>query len=168
MAADAVDALIAQWREVRPDLTDELPAMATIGRLGRLHQLARAQIESVLAQHGLSIGEFDVLAALRRAGEPYALRPIDLARTLMLSPAGMTSRLDVLEQSGWIERRHDRNDRRSILVELTRRGLELVDAAVTDHIANEQRILEPLTDRQRATLDTILRQLLSGLEAREQ
>ena len=139
--------------------------MATIGRLGRLHHLARVQIESVLAQHGLSIGEFDVLAALRRAGEPYALRPIDLARTLMLSPAGMTSRLDVLEQSGWIERRHDRHDRRSILVELTERGLTVVDTAVTDHLANEHRILSPLSERQRATLDTILRQLLSGLDA---
>jgi DNA-binding MarR family transcriptional regulator len=162
--ADAVDRLIDQWRAVRPDLAEALPAMATIGRIGRLHQLARAQIEAVLGGHGLSIGEFDVLAALRRSGEPYALRPIDLARTLMLSPAGMTSRLDVLEQPGWIGRRHDRIDRRSIIVELTPAGLELVDTAVTAHVANEERILSALSAKQRTNLDAILRQLLASLE----
>lgn len=165
MRPDAVDHLIDQWRAVRPDLADELPAMATIGRLGRLNHLARAQIEAVLGEHGLTIGEFDVLAALRRSGEPYALRPIDLARTLMLSPAGMTSRLDVLEQAGWIERRHDRNDRRSIIVELTSSGLELVDTAVTAHVANEERILSTLTAKQRTNLDAILTQLLASFES---
>ena len=44
-----------------------------------------------MAEHGLSVADFDVLAALRRSGEPHELKPSDLVPHLMLSPAGMTA-----------------------------------------------------------------------------
>src|SRR5690349_2401527 len=113
--------------------------MATIGRLGRLHALAGRSIEDVFATHGLNAGEFDVLAALRREGDPFVLTPSALARTLMLSPAGMTNRLDRLVERGLVDRRADPDDRRSVLVALTPEGRRVVDAAVTDHVANEAR-----------------------------
>ena len=159
---DPVDVLIDQWRSVRPDLAPQLDAMATIGRLGRLHALFRPKIEAVLADHGLAVADFDVLAALRRSGEPFVLRPIDLARSLMLSPAGMTGRLDRLEAAGHITRRLDANDRRSVLVELTTQGVEVVDAAVTDHLANEHRLLGVLAPDERAALDAALRTLIDS------
>mgnify|MGYP001116987747 FL=1 len=134
--------------------------MATIGRLGRLHALASRSIADVFARYGLQIGEFDVLAALRRSGEPFVLKPTDLARILMLSPAGMTNRVDRLEAAGWIERRSDPDDRRSSLVRLTDEGRALVDRAVTDHLANEARILAPLTPTERTALDRAMRALL--------
>ena len=155
---DHVDRLIEQWARERPDL--ELGSMATIGRLGRLHALLSRTIADVFAGHGLQIGEFDVLAALRRSGEPFVMKPSDLARMLMLSPAGMTNRVDRLEAAGWIERRNDPDDRRSSLVRLTEDGRELVDRAVTDHVANEARVLEPLSPTERAALDRALRTLL--------
>lgn len=160
---DGVDRLIEQWARERPDL--ELGPMATIGRLGRLHALASRSIAEVFAGHGLQIGEFDVLAALRRSGEPFMMKPTDLARVLMLSPAGMTNRVDRLEAAGWIERRHDPDDRRSSLVRLTDDGRELVDRAVTDHVANEARLLEPLSPAERAALDRALRTLLRQFDA---
>lgn len=155
---DHVDRLVEQWARERPDL--ELGPMATIGRLGRLHVLVSRTIADVFAGHGLQIGEFDVLAALRRSGEPFMMKPSDLARVLMLSPAGMTDRVDRLEAAGWIERRNDPGDRRSSLVRLTDDGRALVDRAVTDHVANEARVLEPLSPTQRAALDRALRTLL--------
>ena len=88
------------------------------------------------------------------------MKPTDLAHMLMLSPAGMTNRVDRLEAAGWIERRHDPDDRRSSLVRLTDDGRTLVDRAVTDHVANEARLLEPLSPTERATLDRALRTLL--------
>lgn len=160
---DHVDQLVEQWACERPDL--ELAAMATIGRLGRLNALASRSIAAVFAGHGLQIGEFDVLAALRRSGAPFVMKPTDLARVLMLSPAGMTNRVDRLEVAGWIERRNDPDDRRSSLVVLTDDGRELVDRAVTDHVANEARILEPLTPTERAALDRALRTLLRQFDA---
>lgn len=138
--------------------------MGTIGRLGRLMTLAGRSIEAVFASRGITTGEFDVLAALRRTGAPHVMTPTALAHTLMLSPAGMTNRLDRLEAAGHIERRADPDDRRSLLVALTPAGRILVDAAVTDHVANEARLLAPLTPRQRAALDDALRRLLAPFD----
>lgn len=157
MAEDPVDTFIAQWQRERPDLAFE--SMATIARLGRLTALAGRSIEATLQTHGLHLAEFDVLAALRRAGAPYVATPSALTRALMLSPAGMTSRLDRLEAAGLVERRADPGDRRSLLVVLSTEGLRVIDAAVVDHVANEDRLLEPLSARERATLDSLIRKL---------
>lgn len=159
---DHVDLLIDQWRQVRPDL--DLGAMATFGRLGRLSTFAGRSIESVFERHGLATGEFDVLAALFRGGPPHQMKPTDLARTLMLSPAGMTNRLDRLEAAGSIERRADPGDRRSLLVALTDAGRAVVERAVEDHLENERRLLEPLNRRERDALDAALRKLLAQFE----
>ena len=117
---DHVDALVAQWRVERPDL--DLQPMAVIGRLGRVAAHLTRAIEAVFAEHGLGVGEFDVLAALRRSGEPFAMRPTDLSHALMLSPAGTTHRLDRLEVVGWITRRPDPTSRRSSVVQLMPAG----------------------------------------------
>lgn len=159
---DAVDALLDQWRRERPDL--DLAAMGTIGRLGRLTIIVTRRIEETLEAHGLSIADFDVLAALRRAGTPFEVKPTDLARTLMLSPAGITGRLDRLEQAGHVERRMDPEDRRSYLVRLSPSGLDLIDAAVTAHVANEERLLSVLNGEDRDLLDAVLRRLLYGVQ----
>ena len=139
---DAVDRLVAQWAAERPDLdASELSVMATFGRLGRLLTFAGRAIDEVFEQHGLRTGEFDVLATLRRSGEPFALPPSHLARTLMLSAAGMTNRVDRLESDGLVSRRADPDDRRSSFVVLTPAGRQVVDAALADHLANEARLL---------------------------
>ncbi|HEX6422781.1 MAG TPA: MarR family transcriptional regulator [Acidimicrobiales bacterium] len=138
--------------------------MATIGRLGRVMAHATRSIDEVFARHGLSIGELDVLAAVRREGEPCVMKPSILARNLMLSPAGMTNRLDRLEAAGRIERRGDPGDRRSSIVVLTDDNRALVDRAVTDHLDNETRLLESLDPGERAALDRALRTLLAHLE----
>jgi DNA-binding MarR family transcriptional regulator len=165
-APDPVDVLVDQWRAQRPDLDTGpdtgLAAMATIGRLGRVHAVFGPRIAEALGRHGLAIADFDVLAALRRSGPPFVLRPVDLAAALMLSPAGITGRLDRLERAGHVSRRLDPDDRRSLLVELTDDGLRTVDAAVADHVANEERLLAVLTPDERRTLDLILRKLAAS------
>lgn len=159
---DAVDLIETQWHRERPDL--DLEAMAIIGRLGRLSLVAGRQIESVFAAHGLQRGEFDVIAALRRSGEPYELNPSVLADTLMLSRAGMTGRLDRLEQAGLVRRIADAGDRRAVRVALTDRGLQLIDLVITEHVENETRILSVLSAKDRKDLDRITRLLLADLE----
>jgi DNA-binding MarR family transcriptional regulator len=160
---DEIDGFIEQWRDERPDLGADLEAMALFGRLGRLAAVAGAAIEEVLLRHGLTTGEFDVLAALRRAGPPFTLTPTVLARTLMLSPAAMTNRLDRLERAGLVTRSVDAGNRRSTLVALAAAGRTSVDAAVGEHLANEVRLLGGLTAAQRRTLDELLRLLLATL-----
>lgn len=162
---DPVDRLVDQWRAVRPDL-DGLDAMATWGRMGRIATLATRAIEATLGRHGLGIAEFDVLAALRRQGAPHEMTPTALSRLLMLSPAGMTGRLDRLEAAGLVSRRPSPEDRRSSVIALTDAGLALVEAAVADHVANEEALLAGLTATERRALDRALRSLLAHLEER--
>ncbi|HEY3748897.1 MAG TPA: MarR family transcriptional regulator [Pseudonocardiaceae bacterium] len=156
---DEVDVIVEQWRRERPDL--DLAAIALLGRMGRLALLLQPAIECVFERHGLSQGEFDVLAALRRSGPPYTLTPSGLSTTLMLSRAGMTSRLDRLEAAGLVNRTMDPADRRSFRVTLTDHGYEVVDDAMTEHTANETELVASLTPEQRANLDDALRVLLS-------
>ena len=161
--ADVVAEFVEQWRAERPDL--DLAAMATIGRLGRVMAFGTRIIEDTLATHDLRLADFDVLASLRRLGPPYEATPSRLSRTLMLSPAGMTSRLDRLEAAGCLERRIDPDNRRSLIVALTSDGFARIDAAVTDHVATEERLLSSLTATQRRHLDEALMVLLSSVEA---
>ena len=160
---DEVDRIIAQWRQERPDL--DLDAMELFGRLGRLFGYLGRAVDSTFARHGLQRGEYDVLAALRRAGDPHSLTPSALSKTLMLSRAGMTNRLDRLEAIGLIERRNNVQDRRSMHIDLTPAGLALVDEITTEHVANETNLLSTLTTDERLTLDGIARKLLTRFES---
>ena len=100
-----------------PDV--EIKGADVLNRARRVVLELRRAIEENFRHHGLDTGEFDVLATLRRAGEPYALRPTELYRSLMISSGGLTARLDRLEGAGLIRRRAAGDDARSVIVELT-------------------------------------------------
>jgi DNA-binding MarR family transcriptional regulator len=138
--------------------------MGVIGRISRAAIALGHSLEAVFAGFGLNRGEFDVLATLRRSGAPFRLTPTALFKDLMLSSGAMTNRLDRLERAGLISRAPDPSDRRGTLVELTPRGLELVDAAVAAHLANEQRLLAALSPDEREQLAGLLRTLMRSLE----
>ncbi|GLY69406.1 MarR family transcriptional regulator [Amycolatopsis taiwanensis] len=159
---DAIDAVVEAWVRERPDL--DLDAIAVAGRLGRVGLLLAPAQETVFTAFGLQKGEFDVLASLRRSGEPYTLRPSQLSATLMLTRAGMTNRLDRLETAGLVERTLDPADRRSFRVRLTDKGYATVEDAMTAHTANVTRLLSALSEEQLGTLDGLLRILLRALE----
>jgi DNA-binding MarR family transcriptional regulator len=162
-AGDGIDLIIGQWRRERPDL--DLSAMGVFGRVALLTLLLTPVVERVFERHGLSRGEFDVLTALRRSGPPYTMVPSALADALMMSRAGMTSRLDRLEAAGLAERKLDRADRRSFLVSLTGPGKDVIDATLTEHAANLARLIAPLTAEQARTLEDSLKTLLGAIQA---
>jgi DNA-binding MarR family transcriptional regulator len=159
---DRLDEITAAWRRERPDL--DVSALALLGRLFRVAHVADTALSGPAAAHGLRAGWFDLLAALRRAGEPFELNPTELMRATMLSSGGMTKRLDRLAKAGLVERRPDPGDRRGTLVRLTPRGREAIDAALESHLTAEERLLASLDAADRARLDELLRKLLAGLE----
>jgi DNA-binding MarR family transcriptional regulator len=159
---DHMDAILAQWARERPDV--DVAPLAILGRLFRAAQLADRELAQGIAQHELQPGWFDLLAALRRAGQPFELNPTQLMATTMLSSGGMTKRLDRLEDAGLVERRPDPSDRRGTLVGLTKKGRQVVDSALVTHVGNEERLLRSLSASERRTLDALLRKLLVGLE----
>lgn len=159
---DQVDKILSQWQQERPDL--EVAPMGTVGRIKRLNQHFAHGMEKTWSAHGLNGASFDVLATLRRAGTPYALLPGDLMVSTMVTSGTMTHRIDQLEKAGLVERVRNPDDGRSFLISLTPRGHELIDKAVTDHVAAQEKLVASLTDEQRAQLDDLLRQLLIGFE----
>jgi DNA-binding MarR family transcriptional regulator len=159
---DRADVAVEQWARERPDLR-ALP-MAVFGRLSEAaERVMREHMNPLFAQAGLQSGEFDVLATLRRSGEPYMLSPTRLYEATMISSGGMTDRLDRLERAGLVERRPDPKDRRGKLIALTDAGRRLIDETIGRHVANEERLLLALTQTEQEMLDALLRKLLAGL-----
>ncbi len=138
--------------------------MGPIGRLTRCAALLAPRLESCFAGFDLSAWEFDMLAALRRAGAPYRLSPTELFSTLMVTSGTMTHRLKRLETRGLVTREPNAEDARSLLVQLTGAGLALIERAVEAHLENERRILSALPTTMLADLDTALSALLQALE----
>ncbi|WP_251093400.1 MarR family transcriptional regulator [Streptomyces sp. Caat 7-52] len=159
-SADPVDAIVEQWARVRPDL--DTRAMEVFGRIFRLSRAMGDRMEKAYKPYGISRGEFDVLATLRRSGEPYTLSPRQLSATLMLTTGGMTGRLDKLERAGLLRRSPDPHDRRGLQVTLTEEGLRLIDEAVGAGLAEESAALTALNPEQAGHLADLLRELLSA------
>lgn len=158
---DAVDEIVDQWTEVRPDL--DVSPMAVVGRLSRASRLVERGVNEYFASYRLESWEFDVLASLRRAGEPYTLTPGELARTVMIGSSALTNRVDRLVGRGFVTRGTDPENRRRVLITLTSSGLELVDQVAEGHYLNEDRLLAGLSRAQRDRLASTLRTLLVSL-----
>jgi DNA-binding MarR family transcriptional regulator len=158
MQKDAIDHIVEQWKRERPEL-DSSPTHV-LQRITRLGLLQEASFADVMTRYDLTWGDFLVLAALRRAGPPYAMNPTALYASVILSSGGMTKRLDRLEHAGLVDRRPDPADRRGRLVALTPHGKDVVDRAAVDHLANEERLLGALSAAERRTLSGLLRKLL--------
>jgi DNA-binding MarR family transcriptional regulator len=159
---DEVDVLLAAWQRERPDL--DVAPLAVLSRVDRLaRHLDRAR-RAAFAEYGLEVFEFDVLAALRRAGPPYELSPGQLLHQTLVGSGTMTNRLDRLEARGLVRRRADPEDRRGVRVRLTERGQGLVDAAVTGLLSRESTLLAALPARDRDRLAGLLRTVLLHFE----
>jgi DNA-binding MarR family transcriptional regulator len=162
---DPTDRLLTGWDDARPDL--EVGTLQVTARLSRIGpHLARRQ-EEVFSKFGLNRGEVGLLSTLRIAGPPHRLSPTRLARGLLLSSAGVTSRIDRLERRGFVRRLDDPNDRRGVIIELTDEGLAVVDAAVTANSVSDRQLLARLDPDELVQLEALLRKLLSGLELQD-
>jgi len=161
--ADEVDRITAAWQRERPDLdVSPLQVLSRVSRLSRLLDNARRQ---AFAAHGVETWEFDVLAALRRAGEPYALSPGLLGAQTLVTSGTMTNRIDRLEARGLVRREPDPSDRRGVRVMLTDSGRSCVDAAFADLVAREQELLAAIPSAQQSELSGQLRTLLGAFDA---
>ena len=159
--SDDIDRIVAQWNRERPDL--DVGPMALIGRLARLREIIAREHDKVFARFGLNSAGFDVLATLRRHGAPYALSPGALMTSMMITSGTVTNRIDQLEKAGLVSRAPNPDDRRSMIVALTPKGLELIEEAVTAHVENQHQLVAHLSKTERAALEEALRNFHEGL-----
>jgi len=159
--SDQVDRILAQWRQVRADV--DVSPMGVVFRVKRLARMFERATAKNFAGHGLDPGEFDVVGTLRRGGAPFRMSAGELGRALMITSGSVTNRVDGLEARELIRRVDDPDDRRGVLIELTPKGLRLVDAVLENHVETERQLLEALTLPQQTQLADLLRRLLIGL-----
>ncbi|SDK78520.1 DNA-binding transcriptional regulator, MarR family [Glycomyces sambucus] len=157
MQRDDVADMVVQWRRERPDL-DSSP-MLVVGRLFRLAEGFDRRLRPPFAEAGLGNGDFDVLAALRRAGEPYSLSAGELSRTVLVTTGAITKRVDRLEAKGLVARAVTDEDARGRRITLTPEGVGLTDRLMGVHLANQDRLLAPLTAKERDALAGLLAKL---------
>ena len=166
MKTDAVDDILEQWSEERPELETE-----SLGVVVRIMSLSRAflrQATEALAPLELELFEYDVLSALRRQGRPYGLPATGLAKETGLSSGAMTNRIDKLEERGLVSRNPDESDRRAVIVALTPDGKRAIDEAIQLRLDAADESLQGLSSKEIGNLASLLRKIrLTGTEATE-
>ncbi|WP_345799816.1 MarR family transcriptional regulator [Microbacterium sp. AZCO] len=163
---DRVAQIQAAWQRERPDL--DVSPQAVIARLHRVALELTERLTVVYAEHGLTEGDFDVLATLRRTGEPYERLAGELADHTLVTTGGLTKRVDRLIGRGLVERRAEASDARRRLIRLTPEGKRVIDRAFAAHMANERRLLDDLGPADAAAIEPILTRWLALLENGEQ
>ena len=143
--ADEVDRIVGAWNTQRPDL--DFSPLEILSRMDRLSKhLDRARRE-VFRRSDIEHWEWDVLSALRRAGDPFQLSPKQLLQQTLVSSGTMTNRIDRLVGRRFVRRVSDPDDGRSVLVTLTDDGRVRVDAAITRLVDVEAELLRGLSLR---------------------
>jgi DNA-binding MarR family transcriptional regulator len=155
---DFVDAHVDLWAGQLPELDRDVEGITV--RLQVLTRYLERRREDVLAAYGLQLWEFKTLHMLRRGGTPYRATPGALAKQLGMSPAALTNRLDALERRGYIERSHDRDDRRKVFATLTRAGDDLWERGIGEILRVEEELVHHLPAADRTRLDDLLRRLV--------
>jgi DNA-binding MarR family transcriptional regulator len=167
MKKDAVDDILEQWSDERPEL--DTASLGVVIRVTSLNRAFLRQATEALAPLDLELFEYDVLSALRRQGRPYALPATGIARETGLSSGAMTNRIDKLESRGLVIRKGDKGDRRTVIVSLTAAGKRAINDAIQLRLEAADESLRGLTSRERNELSRLLRKVrLTGTEGAEE
>ena len=162
MKKDIVDELLEQWATERPKMN--VSSLGVVVRVQMLAKLLQQRTAAALNQHGLKHWEYDVLSVLRRQGEPFELPATEIADAALLTSGAMTTRIDGLEKRGFVKRQRNEIDRRSVLVRLTGKGKQVVDAAIHSRLDDANSTLEHMPLKDRRQLAAALRELLLSIE----
>lgn len=155
---DHVDAMLEGWRRELPDTA--VVQVELTKRINVLSGLIDRAVAPELSALGLTYGEFEVLAGLRRIGKPYRLKPGELARALLFTTGGISNVLQRLESAGLVVRESDPDDARGRQVGLTAAGVRMAERAVRAAAAAQSEILDRVPQATLRTAADALREVL--------
>lgn len=161
----AFSEIAASWRRERPDL--ELDNLLLMIALTRLTRILDTRYEAMcLDRFGITGSEVRLLFALRRSGYPYARRPTDLFRALIVTSGAITKQVDRLVAKQLVERSPDPLHAGGFLVHLTQKGLKVANLAAEDQAQNSlvTDIMAQLNPEQRKNGIEFIEHLLAGME----
>lgn len=159
---DQIDRIVGLWQQVRPDLA--LGSTEVIGRIVRLEYFITRRVLQDLAHYDLNVGEFDVLAALRRYPPSFQLSPNQLQSMVLISSGALTNRINRLESRGLVSRAQADHDRRGVIVTLTEQGFKVLEEAVSHHLAAEAELVNTLTPDEQLQAAALLKKMLIAIE----
>ena len=144
--------------QVNPAIGD--PSLQAFANLLRAHAATTRTLSAqLLAEHGLTINDYEALLLLARADE-RRMKRVDLARRLLLTPSGVTRLLEGLESAGLVERTACATDLRVAYAQLTDSGAAKLEAASHAHVAAIRALFgEHLSEREATRLAELLAKL---------
>ncbi|MGI5128284.1 MarR family winged helix-turn-helix transcriptional regulator [Pseudonocardia sp. CA-107938] len=161
MAADAVDEIAQQWARERPDMP--VDSIGVVARILRIAKLITDERRRTLSAIGIDVATFDLLATLRRSGTPYRMSPTGLAEACLVSGGAITQRVARAEEAGLVRTTRTDSGRRTLTVELTPQGHDVVERDVEALIGRERELIGHLPAGDQEQLADLLRRLLAGL-----
>lgn len=160
---DAVDKIIQQWVNEGID-EEQLVPMETFGRIKRLESIFMKKVKELNKAHAnIEPCEFDVLATLRRSGQPFCLSPSELFTMTMVTSGTMTNRLTQLQKKGLVERIANPNDKRSLLVQLTEKGITVINDVMTVYLQFENDLVADMSSEELFILNKLLKKIESKI-----
>jgi DNA-binding MarR family transcriptional regulator len=136
---DSIDKRRKQWAKQMPELNTE--PMALTARLLQVSKQINDELNTTYKRYKLSDAGFDVLATLLRAGSPHSLSPSELLKQMLITSGTMTTRIDKLEKKGFVKRTSKKEDKRSVSVALTKKGLKLIKEIMAEHMKIQEKIV---------------------------
>lgn len=109
--------------------TDEDLAASWHDLMGRYHRISCNLDRELLAKHGITVSDFEVLQQLHGAAPKYSMRMHELAEHVHLTQSALSRLIARLEQDGLVERTMCVDDRRSVFTTITPAGIERYLAA---------------------------------------
>ncbi|MFC0400905.1 MarR family winged helix-turn-helix transcriptional regulator [Paraburkholderia rhizosphaerae] len=158
---DRLDEVALAWARERPDL--DLSLVGLFLRIKQAHYMHERRLTAISQAVGVDVGELHVLLALRRAGAPYAMRPTELFKSLLVTSGAMSKRIDRLERMKLVARAADPEDLRASNIVLTDAGVAAADDAMV-RIADGLTVLRAaigMSDDQFSEADSYLRRIIS-------
>ena len=159
-----IDETIQTWSEQRPDLN-----FASMELSLKLNSIVRAVSDEIAQQIddlGINLGEFDVLATLRRHGRGAKLTPKEISAATFVTPSGLTNRLSRLEKMGLISRQSDPADGRGALIKITAAGKRVADHGIEIVVATQDRYMNDLSTQMKKGLDQSMTRVIKTLDER--
>jgi DNA-binding MarR family transcriptional regulator len=164
--SDWTDRQVARWRDHWTDVPFDEEVEGIVVRIGRLGRFLRKAMETAVAEVGLREFEYQTLHSLMIRDTPGTASPTALADDLGVSGAGMTGRLDGLERAGWVQRTSSPDDRRRVVVEITKSGAEVWRRAMALRGSQEEEMVGVLSDREKSQLNRLLKKMTLWTESR--
>ncbi|MEU8136683.1 MarR family winged helix-turn-helix transcriptional regulator [Streptodolium elevatio] len=157
-----LEAHLAVFQREFPEVDPQVEII--VAALFRLHRRMSVAYSRQLTALGITNAEWEVLRALVLVGAPYRLSPGELARSLGLTPAAMTHRIDRMVTDELVTRTRDENNRVRVIIELTDAGRDMWVRVVREAAGFEAALLQDLGTRQRDALAEGLRRMLARIE----